>query len=171
VAVGVRVDARSSEERVVASDPQLLTDLGVSLRDARWRAVYGVDDERRVSSSGQTVIVDFRAVAGRDNLAQAIVMRLLTPRGELTPLGHPDYGSRLHELVGRQNTATTRNLAKLFILESLQAERRIASVLAVEVQAHAVIRERIDVQVLVQPAGASAPLAIGPLILELERAP
>ena len=77
-------------------NPAGLTQFGVSLHDARWRAVYGVDDERRVSSSGQTVIVDFRAVAGHDNLAQAVVMRLLTPRGELTPLGHPDYGSRLH---------------------------------------------------------------------------
>jgi phage baseplate assembly protein W len=155
----------------VATDPHLLTDLGISLRDARWRAVYGVDDERRFSTSGQTALVDFRATTGRDNLAQAIVVRLLTPRGELTALGHPEYGSRLHELVGRLNTATTRNLAKLFILESLQAERRIASVLSVAVQPHPVIRERVDLLVEVQPIGPSEPLTIGPLTLDLERAP
>jgi phage baseplate assembly protein W len=151
----------------VATDPQLLTDIGISLRDARWRAVYGVDDERHASTSGQTEVIDFRAVGGRDNLGQAVILRLLTPRGELTALGHPEYGSRLHELVGRQNTATTRNLAKLFILDSLQAERRIASVVAVDVSPDPVIRERIDVLVQVQPIGVSDPLTIGPFVLEL----
>ena len=151
----------------MANDPQLLIDIGISLRDARWRAVYGVDDQRRASTSRQTEVIDFRAAGGRDNLGQAIILRLLTPRGELTALGHPEYGSRLHELVGRQNTATTRNLAKLFILESLQAERRIASVLAVDVSPDPVIRERIDVLVQVQPIGVSEPLTIGPLVLEL----
>jgi phage baseplate assembly protein W len=136
----------------VANDPQHLIDIGISLRDARWRAVYGVDDARRASTSGQT---------------EVIILRLLTPRGELAALGHPEYGSRLHELVGRQNTATTRNLAKLFILESLQAERRIAGVVAVDVSPDPVIRERIDVLVQVQPIGVSEPLTIGPLALEL----
>jgi len=151
----------------VANDPQLLTDLGISLRDSRWRAVYGVDDERRASTSGQKEIVDFRAAGGRDNLGQAVVLRLLTPRGELTALGHPEYGSRLHELVGRQNTATTRNLVKLFILESLQAERRIANVVSVDVSPNPVIRERVDILVHVQAIGVPAPLTIGPLTLEL----
>ena len=52
-------------------------------------------------------------------------MRLLTPRGELAELGHPEYGSRLHELIGSPNSETRRSLAKLFVLESLAQEPRI----------------------------------------------
>ena len=47
---------------------------------------------------------DLDTVSGRTNMAQAIVNRLLTRRGELSKLGHPDYGSRLHELVGNSTT-------------------------------------------------------------------
>src|SRR3954447_18132522 len=55
------------------------------------------------------------AVAGRANLAQALIVRLLTPRGSLAGLGHPAYGSRLGELVGRRNDVTARNLARLYV--------------------------------------------------------
>src|SRR5947209_14155752 len=98
----------------MADAPQLLTDLRLELRHAELRPVYVVGDEsRRVLTGPQGRLVnrlDLQVVSGTDNLAQAVLMRLLTPRGELAALGHPEYGSRLHELVGRQNTATTRNL-------------------------------------------------------------
>ena len=67
---------------------------------------------------------DVQTVTGRENLAQAIVNRLLTRRGELTGLGHPDYGSRLHLLVGELNNARTRGLAELYIRDSLAQEPR-----------------------------------------------
>jgi phage baseplate assembly protein W len=149
------------------TDPQLQTDIAIALRDSRFRAVYGVAEERRLSTSRQTEVLDLPTVTGRDNLGQAVILRLLTPRGELTPLGHPDYGSRLHELVGRQNTATTRNLVKLFILESLQAESRIASVETVDVQPSPGVRERVDVLVQVTPIGNAETVTIGPFTLEL----
>ena len=74
-------------------------------------------------------IRDAGSVAGRQNLAQALVLRLLTQRGALAPLGHPDYGSRLVELIGRVNNDTTRNLARLHTLEALKQERRVKEIL------------------------------------------
>ena len=91
-------------------------------------------------------------------------MRLLTPRGELAELGHADYGSRLSELIGTPNTDTRRSLAKLFILESLAQEPRIAKVGRVEVTP-GVQRDRVDVVIEVQPIASSDLVTIGPFSL------
>ena len=77
---------------------------------------------------------DLAAVAGVDNLVQALLIRFNTPRGDLAALGHPDYGSRLHELIGRSNDETTRNLVRLFTLETLRQEPRVGQVLDLGVQ-------------------------------------
>lgn len=69
--------------------------------------------------------IDTALVSGPANLAQALVHRLLTRVGELAPLGHPEYGSRIHQLIGEQNTEPNRQLLKLFVLEALAHEPRI----------------------------------------------
>ena len=70
-----------------------------------------------------------------DALEQALVNRLKTRKGELAPLGHPDYGSRHHELIGEPNVERTRNLIKLYVLQALRDEPRIEQVLKVDVRA------------------------------------
>lgn len=67
-------------------------------------------------------------------IEQAIVNRLKTRRGELAALGHPDYGSRHHELMGEPNTEPTRNLIKFHVLSALRQEPRIEKVLTLEVR-------------------------------------
>jgi phage baseplate assembly protein W len=81
----------------------------------------------------ETDQVDLQRLTGVENLQQALLVRFLTEVGELAHLGHPTYGSRLHELVGEPNTETTRNRAKLFALQALQGEPRIALVRSVDV--------------------------------------
>ncbi len=71
---------------------------------------------------------DLTTITGRENLAQAIINRLLTRRGELTTLGHPEYGSRLYELVGELNNLRIRALAELYIRDCLGQESRIEKV-------------------------------------------
>lgn len=71
---------------------------------------------------------DLDTTTGRENLAQAIINRLLTRRGELAQLGHPEYGSRLHELVGELNNLRLRALAELYIRDCLAQESRIEKV-------------------------------------------
>ncbi len=71
---------------------------------------------------------DVEIIAERANLAQAILNRLYTRQGELAQLGHPSYGSRLHELMGELNNTRTRTLAEIYIRECLGQESRIAEI-------------------------------------------
>ena len=86
-------------------------------------------------TGGATGTRDIRSVARVDAIEQALVNRLKTRRGELEPLGHPDYGSRHHDLLGEPNVERTRNLIKLYVLQALRHEPRIERVLAVVVSA------------------------------------
>ncbi|MCP4341034.1 MAG: GPW/gp25 family protein [Desulfobulbaceae bacterium] len=151
----------------MAQDQNLLTDIGLDLTHHEFRPVYTLGSKRQSGPGGKGLLVDLTTVGGRDNLAQAIIMRLLTPRGELTPLGHPQYGSRLHELVGEANTETKRNLVRLYILETLQKEPRIEEVKAVTVS-HAVQGVySVGATIQVLPVGETQSVTIGPITLEL----
>ena len=160
----------------MATDRHLLTDLRLVLRHRRLRPVYEAATVRRRVPNKTGLFEDLATLDGRDNLAQAVIMRLLTPRGELAALGHPEYGSRLHELIGERNTPTNRNRVRLHILEALQREPRIAEVLdlvvtpaGVEANARAEgVRNRVDVLLRVQPTGEALPVTIGPFTLALE---
>ena len=68
---------------------------------------------------------DLATIEGRENVAQALLLRLLTPVGTLTTLGHSDYGSRLGELIGRRKTDELRNLCRAFVLEAVAREPRV----------------------------------------------
>lgn len=76
---------------------------------------------------------DVETVKGAGNLKQALLLRFLTPLGELAILGHPSYGSRLSELIGELNNQTNRNRAKMYVLQALAQEPRVAEVLRVDV--------------------------------------
>ena len=83
---------------------------------------------------------------------QMLVTRLKTQRGELAGLGHPDYGSRHHELIGEPNVARTRDLIKLHVLDALRREPRV-TVLRCEVRADATpprdtVRIELDLRLL-----------------------
>lgn len=137
------------------------TDLALELIDSRALSIYRTrDEERRSVDGGRGLrIRDFVTAEGRDNLGQALTTRLLTPKGELAPLGHPAYGSRLHEIIGQLNTPTTRNLAKLFVIESLKAERRVEKIQSVEITPHPVNPFLIRIAISVKPVGDDAVIA------------
>ena len=152
-----------------ADERHLLTDVRLELRDARARAVYAVATDRRRVPRVQGFLYDLGTVSGAKNLRQAVVMRLLTPRGELATLGHPEYGSRLPDLVGEVNTETTRNRIRLAVLEALAQEPRIAEVNEVTVQPVPERRHDVAIRTVVTPVGLSTPIVIGPFVLELEQ--
>ena len=64
-------------------------------------------------------------IDGIANAVQAVIHRIKTRKGELAELGHPEYGSRHHELIGEPNSEHNRNLVKLYILQALAHEPRI----------------------------------------------
>jgi phage baseplate assembly protein W len=105
-----------------------------------------------------TAAEDLDTWQGVDNLRQALLLRFLTPLGALTDLGHPDYGSRLFELIGKLNDQSNQNLAKLYVLIALGEEPRIAQVESVEVTTNALRRDEIDIRVSVHPIEAPSPL-------------
>jgi phage baseplate assembly protein W len=88
---------------------------------------------RRVRPGEPGAPVDLSTLTGRENLAQALLLWLLTPRGALSTLGHAAYGSRLSELIGRQKSEELRNLCRAFVLEAAAQEPRIEA-RAVEVR-------------------------------------
>jgi phage baseplate assembly protein W len=149
--------------------PQLLTDIALRFVRSDALSIYDVqDEERRITSAGRIVrLRDLALSSDLDNLRQAIEIRLLTPKGELAPLGHADYGSRLPELIGRQNTETTRNLAKLYVIEALKQERRIQKIVAVDVSPAPGERHLIRILLQVLPIAAQTVIDLGPFTIDL----
>ncbi len=143
----------------------LLRDLAAYAAHRELRPVYRLSETTRLPRRAW----DFVPREGLENLAQAVLLRLLTPRGELAALGHPEYGSRVHELIGQQNNSARRNLLKLFILEALKLEPRIAKVAELRITPSPGTRSTVDVLLKVQPAGptGTALVVIGPFAIEL----
>lgn len=110
---------------------------------------------RQREATGQ---IDLDTLGGVDNLVQALFLRFLTPQGEMAILGHPDYGSRLHELIGELNNDANRNRAKLFVLQALAAEPRVRKVLDVQVTQNLRDRTIMDIKLSVAVIDSDTPL-------------
>jgi phage baseplate assembly protein W len=147
------------------SDLRLLDDLGHQEQRDR-----GADLMTRVRpESGRTDLARLEGVA---NLKQALLLRFLTPVGELAALGHRDYGSRLHTLIGERNNETNRNRAKLYTLEALAAEPRVEEVLEVLILSRRSEPTRLDIHVTVKVVDHDTPLnLVFPFFLERVAAP
>ena len=121
-------------------DLRLLDDLEVQIERRRGTDLRVAP---RPEAPGDT---DLEAVEGVRNLQQALLLRFLTHVGELAAFGHPDYGSRLHELIGEPNTQTNRDRVKLFALQALSAEPRVREVVRLDVTTDPTRRSRVDVR-------------------------
>jgi phage baseplate assembly protein W len=141
----------------------LLRDIAVHAVHRELRPVYRLTETSKLPRRAW----DFTPRVGLENLAQAVILRLLTPRGELADLGHPEYGSRVHELIGQENNTAKRNLLKLFILEALKLEPRVEKVAELKVEPSPGARSTVDVLLRVKPVGASTLVTIGPFAIEL----
>jgi hypothetical protein len=104
--------------------------------------------------------LDLGVAAERADLVQALVLRLLTERGELEGLGHPEYGSRHHALIGEPNTERVRALIKLYVLECLKQEPRLGRILGVDVRPGAgrEHRDTVRISIRAQMKGQLDPL-------------
>jgi len=101
---------------------------------------------------------DLAPVQGVDNAMQAVVNRIKTERGELAALGHPGYGSRHHELIGQPNSENNRNLVKLYILQALAQEARIAKIHKAEVRVdRKAAPDRVDIVLTLSFIGSPVP--------------
>jgi phage baseplate assembly protein W len=105
------------------------------------------------------VPVDLATTSGVPAAVQFLVDRLKTQQGELAALGHPEYGSRHHELIGQPNLQRTQNLIKVYVLEALRHEPRIEKVLSAKVYAtSSPPRDTVQIDLSVQLIGQPNPL-------------
>jgi phage baseplate assembly protein W len=111
-----------------------------------------------VQTAGGEPLLDIAPVSGRENLAQALILRLLTLQGSLAPLGHSEYGSRLPELIGRINNETARNLARLYTIQAIDQEVRVRELVALSVTTVQDQPETIRISFSVLPLGDDDPL-------------
>lgn len=107
-------------------------DLGATYRvtDGRWEDLDLATWTRPLSGA---LVTDLDTVRGLDNAVQAVIHRIKTVKGELADLGHPEYGSRHHELIGEPNSVHNRNLVKLYLLQALALEPRIEKIHKAEI--------------------------------------
>lgn len=71
---------------------------------------------------------DLKTVSGIENLKQAVINQLLTPRGTL--LLHPNYGSDLYRYIGRQATHENMVMIEDEILATIQQDLRVENAVA-----------------------------------------
>jgi phage baseplate assembly protein W len=132
----------------MALDPRQLFGIDLALRDGAGGADLAL--EGPASGSG-----DIALAIGNVNIVQALTMRLRVRQGELTLLGWPDYGSRLHELIGEPDLPRTRLKAQVFARDAVEADPRVQKVMAVDViripGERQVLRLEMFVQVITTP--------------------
>jgi phage baseplate assembly protein W len=122
-------------------------------------ALFG-DDLRVAERAGGLDLLadaqgDLALAQGNDNIAQALTLRLRVRVGELARLGWPDYGSRLHELIGEPNTTRTHLKVMAFARSAVEQDPRVRAVTAVESKVlpgeRDVVRVLMEVALIDQP--------------------
>ena len=121
-------------------------DLSLTRRQANYRIA-----DRDMVNIHLTTSRDVLTTTGVDNLFQAIINRLFTRQGELAQLGHPDYGSRLHQLVGEPNNNRTRIRAEFYIRECLAQEPRIEEIRGISFIQSPMSRHDLTLTIAIKP--------------------
>ena len=134
------------------------TDLRLLHNLDRQKSSRDPGNDLSVTTRLETGQIDLETLSAVDNLIQALLLRFLTPVGELTQLGHSTYGSRLFELIGELNNETNRNRAKMFVLQALGTEPRVKQVRSVRVTPNRARREQIDIEVSLIAVDSDTPL-------------
>lgn len=110
---------------------------------------------------------DLETVEGRDLMIQAIRHRLLTRKGEIASLGHPEYGSLLEEVIGEPNIPDTHRIIETLIRDCLKYETRIKNIISVKASPSDKEKDVVHIFVHVELSGEGDELKITyPLYLE-----
>jgi phage baseplate assembly protein W len=121
--------------------------------------LFGADLRVTMSALGFDLVGnnlgDLQLARGNDNIVQALTLRLMVRRGELAKLGWPDYGSRLHELIGEPNNRRTHLKVMAFARAAIEQDPRVREVSEVRVQL--IAGERDTVRLMIEIALIDAP--------------
>lgn len=131
-----------------------------SAAEAMAAQPYGTDIKLNFARGGE---VDFAygpngldTVSGVDNLVQALTMRLLVDRGELSGLGHPRFGSHIRDLIGEPQDSANMELLRRYVRQALLQDPRVAEVVQVVVTRRLDDRASVDIVARVLAASGEA---------------
>ena len=121
--------------------------------------LFGNDIQVLSRAGGYDLIADsggdLSRAQGNDDIIQALTLRLLVSQGALAPLGWPDYGSRLHELIGEPNNKRTHLKLMAFARAALEQDARVDQVTDIQAEAapddRNAVRLTITVALIQQP--------------------
>ena len=124
--------------------------------------LFGNDLRLLDALSGFDLIADARrdlALArGNANIEQALVLRLRVRRGELAPLGWPNYGSRIHELIGQPNIKRTQVMLMAFARQAIEEDPRVEEITNITALTIPGERDTVRLSVEITLIDAPAPL-------------
>jgi phage baseplate assembly protein W len=124
-------------------------------------------DGFQVSDLGISRTGDLDTVRDVDTVIQAIRNRLVTRRGELAELGHPEYGSLLETVIGEPNVEDTHRIVETLVRDSLQQESRIENIIDITASADPGQPHVVDISCVLKLRGAREPVrVVYPLYLE-----
>lgn len=94
--------------------------------------LFGTDIQVQMRAQGADLVAlgsgDLASAYGNANIIQALTLRLLVHQGALAPLGWPEYGSRLHELIGEPNNKRTQLKLMTFARAAVEQDPRVKEV-------------------------------------------
>lgn len=118
----------------------------IRLRPSR-RADSALVLDRRATGTGW----DLDTQRDLDAVGQAAWLALAVPRGTLAQLGHPNFGSRLHMLIGENLTEQTIARARAYIREALRNDPRFR-LRDIRISRNAADPGALDAQISLDPA-------------------
>jgi len=125
------------------------------------------EDGFQVSDLEQSRTGDLNTVKDEETVLQAIRHRLSTRRGELTELGHPEYGSLLETVIGEPNTEDTHRIIETLVRDCLQYEPRIENIIELEAKPNSANHHVVDIWVSLKLRGGPEPIrVVYPMYLE-----
>lgn len=124
--------------------------------------LFGTDLRLMEAAAAMDVVADptgdLAPVRGNENIVQALTMRLLVRKGELARLGWPNYGSRLHELIGEPNNQRTRTILMAHARTAIEQDPRVREVTDIEARVPEGERDTVRLNIEIQLIHENHPL-------------
>jgi phage baseplate assembly protein W len=128
--------------------------------------LFGIDLLLASRAGGYDLVPDYQGdialTQSTDNISQALTLRILVRRGELARLGWPDFGSRVHELIGEPNNLRTRTRLMAFARNAIERDPRVVEITNIKAEPteRSLVRLEIDIQLINEPNPLNLVVAI-----------
>jgi phage baseplate assembly protein W len=128
--------------------------------------LFGTDLLLASRAGGYDLVPDYQGdialTQSTDNISQALTLRILVRRGELARLGWPDFGSRVHELIGEPNNLRTRTRLMAFARTAIERDPRVVEITNIKAEPteRSLVRLEMDIQLINEPHPLNLVVAI-----------